>query len=512
MANSNLASRPLEEVGERKTRTSDEAVARMAAVLETMDAAVVGASPEGVIRSWNRGAEKIFGYEPREAIGRKLTMIAPPEYAEELEQLHEKMMAGEAISDYETVRLRKDGTPVYVTVTQSPYRDGQERIAGYSVIAQDMTERIRAEEAIVQGSKRYKELLEGLPIATLRASMEGHILDANPACAALLHVGDRSQLVNSHAGDYFMDRREFAKLLASVKDRGVMAGVQMEMRRSDGATLHVLATFRTIPDDEGNMRGFLCIFEDITDRVEREAATKRLAVLQELVIRILGHDLKAPIAVVQGHLELAQAELVKGPLDEARATSLQKRMRRAGEAAASMLVTLANARAISRLTMGPEESSPPESVDLARIVREIATILRPLAEARKQQLRVECPDEMRVDLPPGFESVVGNLLTNAIKYTPTGGTLDVRLRAEGERATLEVEDTGPGIEPALRPRLFRKFERLEQETSVGSHGLGLSIAYSVVQLAGGTIEVHDRGDGARGALFRVKVPRRVASR
>jgi PAS domain S-box-containing protein len=506
-ANSNLASRPVEDVGERKPRTSDEAVARMAAVLETMDAAVVGASPEGVIRSWNRGAERLFGYEPREVIGNRLSMLAPPEYAEELEQLHDRMLAGDSVADYETLRLRKDGTPVYVTITQSPYRDAADRVAGYSVIAQDMTERIRAEEAIVQGSKRYKELLEGLPIATFRVSTEGLVLDANPACASLLKVADRAQMVNRHATDYFTEPRAYARLVAALKEKGLVSGQQVDMRRSDGRTLHVLATARTILDDDGRLRGYLGIFEDISDRVAREAATKQLAVLQELVIRILGHDLKAPIAVVQGHLELAQAELAKGPLDAAKVESLQKRLRRAGEASASMLVTLANARAISRLTMGSEESSPPESVDLARIVKEMVTILRPLAEARQQQLKVEAPEQLLVALPPGFESVVGNLLTNAIKYTPKAGRIDLTLTTKGARTVLEVMDTGPGVPADLRPRLFRKFERLQEELSVGSHGLGLSIAYSVVELAGGTISCADRPDGAGGAVFRVEVPR-----
>jgi len=482
---SHQESRPVGEPADRKTRTSDEAVARMAAVLETMDAAVVGASPEGVIRSWNRGAERLFGFEPREVIGKRLDVLAPPEYAEELAQLHERMLAGESVSDYETLRLRKDGTPVYVAITQSPYRDAGDRVAGYSVIAQDMTERIRAEEAVVQGSKRYKELLDGLPIATFRVSTEGLVLDANPACAALLKVADRAAMVNRHAA---------------------VAGVQMELRRADGAALDVLATARTILDDEGRQRGYLGIFEDISDRVAREEQTERLAVLQELVIRILGHDLKAPIAVIQGHLELAQAELTRGSLDEAKVQALQRRLRRAGEASASMLVTLANARAISRLTMGGDESAPPEAVDLARIVTETVTILRPLAEARQQVLRVEAPRELRVELPPGFESVVGNLLTNAIKYTPTGGRIDLTLRAHGGRTTLEVMDTGPGIAKEMRPRLFRKFERLQEELSVGSHGLGLSIAYSVVELARGTIAVHDRPDGATGALFRVEIP------
>ncbi len=478
----------------------------MAAVLETMDAAVVGVSPEGVIRSWNRGAERTFGYEPHEVIGHRLDMLVPPEYAEELTQLHEMMVTGEAVSDYETLRLRKDGTPLYVSIMQSPYRGADDRIAGYSVIAQGMTERIRAEEAIVQGSKRYKQLLEDLPIATFRVSTEGLVLDANPACTALLKVEDRAQMVNRHATDFFSEPHEWAQVIATLKEKGLVTGVQINMRRTDGQTITSLATARTIQDDEGRVRGFLGIFEDISDRVAREVATKQLSALQELVIRILGHDLKAPIAVVQGHLELAQGELAKGPLDEAKAKTLQKRLRRAGQAAASMLVTLANARAISRLTMGTEHPSPAEAVDLARIVKETVAILRPLAEARQQQLNVEVPDELRVELPPGFESVVGNLLTNAIKFTPKAGRIDLSLRLDGGQAVLEVMDTGPGISMDLRPEIFRKFDRLPVEFSVGGHSLGLSIAYSIVELAGGTISVHDRPDGGHGALFRVEVP------
>lgn len=478
----------------------------MAAVLETMDAAVVGTSPEGIIRSWNRGAESVFGYAPQEIIGKPLRVLAPPEYADELEQLHERMVQGESITDYETLRIRKDGMPVYVAITQSPYRDAQGQVAGYSVIAQDMTARIRVEEALVRGGERYRELIEDLPLATLRISTEGLVLGANPACTGLLATPDLGAITNRHASEFFSDPRAIAKMLGRIKGEGRVRSVQLEMHRADGVGIHVLASGHTITDDYGKPRGYLVMLEDITERVAREQATQHLSALQEVVIRILGHDLKAPIAVIQGHLEIAQLELSKGPLSGERTESIKKRLRRVGEASASMLVTLANARAISRLTMGPEDSTEPETVDLARIVKETATILRPLAEARSQQLRVDAPDDLRAELPPGFESVVGNLLTNAIKYTPIGGSINVVLKSSDGRARLEVVDTGPGIPEEMRPRLFRKFERLQQEQTVGSHGLGLSIAYSVADLAGGTISVEGRPDGASGALFRVDVP------
>jgi two-component system, OmpR family, sensor histidine kinase KdpD len=247
-------------------------------------------------------------------------------------------------------------------------------------------------------------------------------------------------------------------------------------------------------------------FIDETQRHESERAAARLRDLQDLVIRVMGHDLKAPIAVMQGNLELAKLDLHGIEIGAQAREGLEKRLNQAGQAAAGMQVVLANARAISRLEMAPGNAPKAERLDLAKMLRESVELLRPLSDVKSQTVAVAAPGELRLPLPPGLESVVTNLLSNAIKYTPARGRIEVALARSGPRVLLSVTDTGPGIPPEKRALLFKKFERLSAEQSVGSHGLGLSIAASIVELAGGTISAHDRPDGATGTQFRVELP------
>jgi signal transduction histidine kinase len=247
-------------------------------------------------------------------------------------------------------------------------------------------------------------------------------------------------------------------------------------------------------------------FIDETQRRDAERAAARLRDLQDLVIRVMGHDLKAPIAVMQGNLEIAKMDIEAAALDAEAKKALVARLDKANQAAAGMQVTLANARAISRIEMAPGSTPRAEPLDLAKIVKETAELLRPLADAKAQALTVRTPPALRVALPPGFESVVSNLVSNAIKYTPEKGAVEVALDRSGGSAVFTVADSGPGIPVEKRALLFRKFERLALEQSVASHGLGLSIASSIVELAGGTIAALDRPDGAKGTLFRVEVP------
>jgi len=486
--------------------SSDDSIARLSAVLESLNDAVIGATRDGVIKSWNRGAEAIYGYLAEEAVGRHFSMLVPPERADEVPQFLERIQKGDVVRDYETVRLKKDGSPIYVSITQAPIRDSAGDVIGFTTIARDMSDRIRAEEAIVEGAQRFRNLVEDLPIAIFRTAADGRITEVNPACVEMLGYPSKRALVNRNSAEFYADREDFDKYTRAIREKGVLVGIQTRVRRADGKVIWALGTARTLQDVEGGpVVGYLGIFADITERVERESATKQLSMFQELVIRILGHDLKAPIGVIQGYLELAGGQL-EAPLDPMVLARVRDDLHKAAEAASSMLVLLANARAISRLTMSPKEAPPGEVIDLGRMVLDVVGMLKPLAEAKRLQFRVEAREGLRAPVVPGFESVISNLTTNAIKYTPPAGAVDVSLREEKGRVVLTVEDTGPGIPVEMRPRLFRKFERLAQEQSVGSHGLGLSIAASLVEISGGTIGVSDRPDGRPGTVFQVEIP------
>ena len=155
-----------------------EAQARLAAIVESSDEAIVSKNLNGIITSWNRGAERLFGYSANEAIGQPVTMLMPPERVNEEPGILERIRRGEKIDHYETVRRRKDGRLFDISLTVSPVFDGQGRIVGASKIARDISERKQAEQALRDADRKKDEFLATLahelrnPLAPILSSVE----------------------------------------------------------------------------------------------------------------------------------------------------------------------------------------------------------------------------------------------------------------------------------------------------------------------------------------------------
>ncbi len=141
-------------------KQAERAKARLAAIVESSDDAIISKDLNGIITSWNRGAERLFGYEAGEAIGRSITMLIPPERLDEEPRILESIRRGARIDHYETVRRRKDGTLIDISLTVSPMRNDQNEIIGASKIARDITERKRAEELLQSEAKHLESLVQ----------------------------------------------------------------------------------------------------------------------------------------------------------------------------------------------------------------------------------------------------------------------------------------------------------------------------------------------------------------
>jgi len=136
------------DITERKR--AEQATRLLAAIVESSHDAIVSKSLNGVITSWNKGAERLFGYAAEEAVGQNITLIIPPERRDEERTIVEQLTRGERVDDFETVRMRKDGSLLDVSLTISPMKDASGRVVGASKLARDITERKRAEEALRQ--------------------------------------------------------------------------------------------------------------------------------------------------------------------------------------------------------------------------------------------------------------------------------------------------------------------------------------------------------------------------
>ncbi len=157
------------------SKHAEEAGAALAALVNSSDDAIVGKTLDGVITTWNPGAEKIFGYSATEAIGQSTKILFPPEDLAQEAEILMRIGRGELVKHFDTVRVRKDGTRIHVSVSISPVTDHEGRITGASKIARDITERIRAEEALRQSEQNFHTMADAIPHLAWIARADGWI-------------------------------------------------------------------------------------------------------------------------------------------------------------------------------------------------------------------------------------------------------------------------------------------------------------------------------------------------
>ncbi len=382
----------LRDISERKH--AEVTNQRLAAIVESSDDAIISKNLDGIINSWNKGAERIFGYTAAEAVGQPITILIPPERFNDEPLILQRIRSGKRVDHYETVRQRKDGSLIDISLSVSPIKDESGEIIGASKIARDISESKRAER-------------------------------------------ERTQLLESE-----------------------------RLARSEAET---------------------------ANRVKDE------------FLATLSHELRNPLNVILGYAEvLLRSEEAKRSPFVKRAGEILKR----NAVAQSQLIR--DLLDLSRLHMG-KLSLNREAVSLTAVISNAVETVQAEATGKGIDVRVEMPEEVLfVDGDPlRVEQVVWNLLNNAVKFTPSGGTVTLRLKSEGQEAVLEVEDTGQGIDLAFLPHVFEMFRQADATKSRRHSGLGIGLALveQLVHLHEGTVEVFSEGLG-QGTRFTVKLPLR----
>jgi PAS domain S-box-containing protein len=255
--------------------------ASLAAIVNSSDDAIIGKDLDGVITSWNNGAERLFGYTAQEAIGRPITMLIPPDHQHEEPEILARLKRGESVNHFETVRLRKNRSPLEISLTISPIKDATGRVIGASKIARDITERKQAEDALRASEERYRTLFDFDPVAIYSCDASGVIQQFNRRAAELWGREPASGDTDERfCGSFklfrpdgsFMPHEQcpMAEVIAGKIPAAHDAEVLIE--RPDGSRVTVVVNIRPLKTEGGEITGAINCFYDITQRKQAEEA------------------------------------------------------------------------------------------------------------------------------------------------------------------------------------------------------------------------------------------------
>jgi PAS domain S-box-containing protein len=490
----------------------------LAAIVASSDDAILSKTLDGIIVSWNQGATRIFGYQAEEVIGKSVTVLIPPEHLAEEPEILARVRRGERIDHFHTVRMRKDGTLLDIALTISPIRNAKGEIVGASKIARDITEQKRAEQALKAIDARFRIMADFAPVLIWMSDTTRAYTWFNKTWLEFTGRAREDELgfgwtQNVHADDLERCLQTFT----SSAEARVPFSVEFRLGRCDGQWRWVLnhgaPLFEGGPG--GNYSGYIGSCIDITDfrqaqmdrdellRAERAARSEaeRLSHVKDEFLATLSHELRTPLNAILGWSTLLR-RLDPGSPDHSRGLDTIERNARVQAQIVGDLLDM------SRIISGKVQLDV-QPVDLTEIISATLESVRPSIEARKLQLRTTL--DAKVGRIRGdanrLQQVFWNLLTNAVKFTPVNGRIDVILERVNSHVEICVEDSGIGIKPEFLAFVFDRFRQADSSTTRrhGGLGLGLSIVKHLVELHGGSVRVKSPGEGL-GSSFIIALP------
>ncbi len=491
------------DITERKR--NETARARLAAIVDSADDAIVSKTLDGVILSWNRGAERIFGWTETEAVGRHITLIIPDERRAEEDEILARIRRGESVDHFETVRVARDGRRLDIALTVSPVRDRNGRIIGASKIARDVTERRRLEAA----RAHLAAIIDSADDAIVSKSLEGVIRTWNRG-AERIFGWTAEEAVGRHITLIIPPERhpEEDQILARIRQGETLAHFETVRVAKDGRRLDISLTVSPVRDRDGRIVAASKIARDVTERRRLEDERDRLLIEAEAsnrakdhLLATVSHELRTPLNSILGYARLLES----GSLDEGAQLHAVGVIARNAMTQAQLIDDLLD---LSRLATGRMQLTF-DRCDLGEIVDSALEIVQPSADAKGVAVTVQrAPAGAAIrGAAERLRQVVWNLLSNAIKFTPRGGHVDVTVTSTDSHAELVVSDDGVGISATALPHVFELFRQEDSSSTRGQGGLGLGLALvkSLVDLHGGYVTAESEGKG-KGARFTVGLP------
>jgi PAS domain S-box-containing protein len=467
------------------------------------DYAIFMLDTQGMVVSWNAGAERIKGYRADEIIGRHFCVFYPTEAVQSQwpqEELRRAIEFGRF--EDEGWRVRKDGTCFWANVVITALRAPDGTLLGFSKITRDLTERREHEERLRRSEENLRLLVEGVrDHAIIMLGAQGEVMSWNAGAQRLLGY-EAEEIIGRPASAFYTEEDATAHKpqteLAIARHAGVSTDTGWRLRR-DGSRMWADVTLTALHERDGSVRGFVQIMRDLTQRRRVQELESEGQRINEF-IAMLAHELRNPLAPIGNAVGIM--EKMVGTPELVWCTKL------IGRQVLHLSRLVDDLLDVSRITSGKIQLRR-ETLDLKALVEAAVETVRPTVTSFGHELLMELPH-----VPVYVEGdatrltqVVVNLLTNAAKYTPNGGCVQVRLQERSGMAVIYVIDNGIGMSKALMENAFDMFVQGERtlDRAEGGLGIGLTLVKRIVKMHGGTVSATSAGAG-QGSEFTVRIP------
>jgi PAS domain S-box-containing protein len=504
------------EVDERRKAESTSSL--LASIVGSSDDAIISKSLDGVITSWNKAAERIFGYTAEEAVGQRITLIIPADRRDEETKILERLKRGERIDHFETVRSRKDGTLLDISLTISPVKDGAGAVIGASKVARDITEAKRIERALRASEERFKAIVKTTPECVKLVAFDGTLLHMNPPGLAMVGAQRFEMVVGKNVYDLIAphDRERFR-----VFNEGVCGGergtLEFDMVALDGVSHHMETHAAPLQMEDGSVVQ-LAVTRDITERTRVQDQLRQ----SEERLRSLADDLEMQVCARTQELEqrnedvLQQSEQLRElsnrlqqSQDDERRHIARELHDSAGQIIAALGMNLASMTQHVRKnpTLGKTLDDSQNLVQqLNKEIRTTSYLLHPplldengLAEAirwyaegltERSHLIVDLKiaedfGRLPEDMELAVFRVVQECLTNIHRHSGSRIAL-ISLSRMPEAVALEIEDEGSGIPT-------EKLDGINKQRS----GVGIAGMRERIRHFKGMMNIYSNGGGTR---------------
>jgi two-component system cell cycle sensor histidine kinase/response regulator CckA len=484
-----------------------ESIASLARIVESSADAVISKSLDGTVTSWNKAAEKIFGYTAEEIVGQSIYILFQAEKGEETRQILKRIKEGQSVARFETVCLSKEGKAIDVSFTLSPIRDAEEKITGISIIGRDETINKKMAEALKQSEQDYHGLFDNAHDALLLLDPEDEtVLDVNNrACA--IYGFSKSEFIGMSLELLTKDVARSKQQIQLALEKGEIQTFESVQYRKDGSEIYL--EINTALVYYKGRKALLSINRDITERKLLEDQFRQSQKM-EAVGRLAGgiaHDFNNLLTAIIGYSQLA----LRGVKPENALRNYFEEIEKAGKRAAGLTGKM--------LAFSRKQVIQPKLINLNNAIADMEKMVGRLIGEDVEIKTFLHPTLWQVKADLGqIEQVLMNLVVNARDAMPKGGKLtlntgNVKLDEgyarhhidvePGDYVMLAVSDTGIGMDAKIMSHLFEPFFTTK-EPGKGT-GLGLSTVYGIVKQNSGHIWVYSEPD--IGTTFKVYLPR-----